>query len=152
MWGLGLRRGVVSGSQTMSTPNPLAGGSMVIPSLELAVPPTHRGSRDLVKSLSHKPRVHDLRYGVGLLLTSLFSSSLVASLYPMASLDGKHYRHIIQRIPLGLSLILCPWSLLADLTMFPALMFILNKAFVYWSLFIVLIWRCFWEGPPAWGS
>jgi hypothetical protein len=56
------------------------------------------------KSLSCMPRVHDLRYGVGLLLTSLFSSSLVASLYPMASLDGKHYRHIIQRIPLGLSL------------------------------------------------
>jgi hypothetical protein len=77
-----------------------------------AVLPWGVGIRLIRKGLSRQPRVHDLRYGVGLLLTSLFSSSLVASLYLMASLNGKHYQHTIQRIPSGSSLILiqiCHW-------------------------------------------
>ncbi len=95
-------------------PPPLAGGGGCMVgtdpghSLSGSRCPTHPpwgvGILLVRKSLSRQPQVRDLRDVVGLLLTSLFSSSLVAFLYPMASLNGKRYRRTIQWIP---SLFLC---------------------------------------------
>ncbi len=88
-------------------PPPLAGGGGMVGtdpghSLSGSRCPTHPPWG--VGILSRQPQVRDLRDVVGLLLTLLFSSSLVASLYPIASLNGKRYRRTIQWI---LSLILC---------------------------------------------
>ncbi len=81
---------VGSAGEPPPPPPPPGGDGMVgtDPSHSLSGSPWGVGIRLVWKGLSRQPRVSDMRDVDSLLLISLFSSSLVASLYPMASLNG----------------------------------------------------------------